>query len=67
MRNHSKETFGQELSKVDWFSILLSVDVDYYVNEFNRIFSSVIDRVAPVREARVRSRNTLWINPPILS
>ena len=66
-RDYSKDGFNHELSKIDWSSVLLSMDVNYCLTEFNRLFSLVIDKVAPFKEVRVRRRCSPWMNPHILA
>ena len=67
MKDYSKEGFLSELAKVDWSSVLSSDNADYCVTEFSRLFNSAVDKVAPYREIRVRSKKNPWINPGILS
>ena len=66
-RTYSKQIFIAELSKMNWSSVLLADNVDYAIMEFNRLFRSVIDKVAPFRDVRVRNRSSLWMNSRILS
>ena len=47
-KNYSRFTFLNELKKVDWSSILSSADVNYCLQEFNRLFRQAIDSVAPL-------------------
>ena len=67
MKSYSKESFVSELAKIDWSSVLSSDNVDYCVGEFSRLFNLAVDKVAPYREIRVRSKKSPWINPHILS
>ena len=60
-------TSRTELREIDWSKILSSADVDFCLNEFNRLFRSVIDVVAPLREVRVRNKMNPWMNSEILS
>ena len=39
----------------------------FAVSEFNRLFKAAIDKVAPYREVRVRSKGNPWMNSHILS
>ena len=66
-KSYSKEVFLDQLRKVDWFSVLSSDDVNFAVMEFGRLFKLVIDKVAPYREVRVRSKRSPWMNSHILS
>ena len=38
MRSYSKQSFLNELFKIDWSSILSSADVNFCLNEFSRLF-----------------------------
>ena len=61
-KNYSKASFTAALSRINWSSVLNSVDVDFCLLEFNRLFRSVIDTVAPLREIRVWNKlNPGWI------
>ena len=66
-KSYSKFSFLAELRKIDWSSILTSTDVNYCLSEFNRLFRSAIDSVAPLREIRVRNKMNPWMNSEILS
>ena len=66
-KSYSKFLFMAELRKVDWSSVLSSCDVNFCLSEFNRLFRMAIDRVAPLREVRVRSRESPWMNSHILA
>ena len=66
-KNYSKLSFIMELRKIDWSSVLTSVDVDYCLSEFSRLFKSAIDVVAPYREIRIRSKPNQWMNSEILA
>ena len=60
------EYFG-EMAKIDWSCILSSLDVNYCVSEFTRLFNAAVDAVAPFREVRVRSNPNPWMNSSILA
>ena len=66
-KNYSKISFLAELRKIDWSLILSSNDVDYCLSEFNRLFRSAIDYIAPLRDVRVRNVINPWMNSEILS
>ena len=66
-KSYSKFLFMAELRKVDWSSVLSSCDVNFCLSEFNRIFRSAIDKVATLREIRVRSKESPWMNSHILA
>ena len=66
-KHYSKELLNLELSKIDWSSVTLSVDVDFCLSEFLRLFTTAIDKVAPFHEVRVRKRPNPWMNSTILA
>ena len=59
--------FNMELSKIDWTGILTSVDVNFCLSEFSRLFKSAIDVVAPYKDVRVRNKPNPWMNSEILA
>ena len=67
MKFYSKHSFLNELSRLNWSSILSSSDVNYCVLEFARLFTSALDKVAPLREIRVKSKPNPWMNSTILA
>ena len=56
-----------ELAKIYWSNVLLSLDVEYCVNEFTRLLNAAVDAVAPFREIRVRNHPNPWMNSTILA
>ena len=67
MRSYSKQSFLNELFKIDWSSILSSADVNFCLTKFSRLFCMALDKVAPFREIRVRNRKNPWMNGIILA
>ena len=53
-KNYSASRFVSELPKIDQSPVLISNDVDYCLDEFSRLFRSVIDFVALVCDIRVK-------------
>ena len=66
-KDYSKASFTAALSRISWSSVLNSADIDFCLLEFNRLFCSVIDTVAPLREIRVRNKLNPWMNSHIFS
>ena len=66
-KSYSKASFLNVLRNVDWTSVLTSVDVDFCLMEFNRLFQLAIDSVAPLREIRVRNKVNPWMTGEIFS
>ena len=53
--------------ELNWSSILSSADVNFCLNEFIRLFGLALEKVAPFRDVRVRSKSNPWMNHHILS
>ena len=66
-KSYSKELLNIELSAIDWSDLLVSVDVDYCLSEFTRLFNQAVDKVAPFKEIRVRNKSNPWMNSEILA
>ena len=66
-KDYSKEVFVSRLSQVDWSSVFFAADVDSCLSEFSRIFLSVVELVAPLKEVRVRAKSNPWMNSHILA
>ena len=66
-KNYSKASFTAALSRVDWSSVVLARDIDHSLSEFHHIFLSVTERVAPLREVRVKAKSNPWMNSIILT
>ena len=67
MKSYSKLSFITELSKIDWSGILSSADVNFCLSEFSRLFNQAVDKVAPYKEKRVKSKSNPWMTSEILS
>ena len=67
LKSYSAELLRTELSKVDWSTVLLATDVDVCFSKFSRLFKGVIDMIAPVRDVRVKSKVSPWMNAHIMA
>ena len=61
-KNYSKEDFVNDLKDVDWESVANKEDVDSAVSTWNKLFTNIADRHAPVRKARIRGVRCPWMN-----
>ena len=54
MKNYSTETFNEELSEINWFKVINCDDVDVAWSNFKDLFMSVVDKIAPLKEKRLK-------------
>ena len=66
-KNYSKDSLVQHLGMINWSSVLTSTDVNFCLDEFCRLFMLAVDKVAPVRDIRVRQRSEPWMTAHILA
>ena len=67
LKNYSPALLSQELHLTDWSPVLFSINVDDALGKFATIFHGILDKIAPVRELRVRQKSEPWMNSDILS
>ena len=61
-KNYSKADFVNDLKDVDWESVANKEDDDSAVSTWNKLFTNIADRHAPVRKARTRGVRCPWMN-----
>ena len=61
-KNYSKEDFVNDLKDVDWESVANKEDVDSAVSTWNKLFTNIADRHAPMRKTRIRGVRCPWMN-----
>ena len=66
-KKYSKETYLRELRGTDWNDVYMAVNVDVALDSFNRLIHGVMDKVAPMRDVRVKQRTEPWMTPDILA
>lgn len=49
-KKNSKDDFVNDLNNVDWESVANKEDVDFTVSIWNKLFTNIADRHAPVRK-----------------
>ena len=54
LKNYSSAVLGQELRETDWRPVLFAINVDDALEKFVNIFHCILDKIAPVRELRIK-------------
>lgn len=63
MKHFNEEAFLTDVSDIDWERLLSdSDDINILVNKWSNLFSTIIDRHAPLTEMRVSERYCPWID-----
>ena len=65
-RNYSPEIFRRELRAVDWSLVYLAPSVDEAYGYLIGILREVTDRLAPLRQIRVKQRTEPWMTGDII-
>ena len=65
LKNYSKDDLLTALVATDWTHVYCS-DVDTAWNVFSNNFISVLDKVAPLKEVRIKNKTEPWMNNDIL-
>ena len=66
-KHYSKDLFIQNLDDIDWSDIFNCHNVDIAWGKFKSILLSIIDKVAPYKEVRVKQRTKPWMSSEILN
>jgi hypothetical protein len=66
MKNYSIENLNENLAKIDWTKIMLCDSVNQAWDMFKTHVTTVIDKVAPIKEVRLKQRSEPWITSEIL-
>ena len=65
LKNYSKDDLLAALTVTDWSHVYCS-DVDSALNVFNNNLLCIIDKIAPVKEVRIKNKTEPWMNNAIL-
>ena len=65
LKKYSKDDLLSALVATDWTYVYCS-DVDIAWNVFSNNFTSVLDKVAPLKEVRIKNKTEPWMNNDIL-
>jgi hypothetical protein len=66
LKNYSAASFVSELSNLNWTEILSLQNVDDAWKQFKDIFTTILDKAAPIKEVRLKQRTEPWMNSEIL-
>lgn len=66
MKKYSKETLVHELNAINWNDILTCNDTNNAWLSFENIMLSVINKIAPIKQCRIKSRTQPWITSDII-
>ena len=64
--NYTSEALTAALGKLDWSNVLNCTSVEKAWSLFKLAFLSVVDKLAPMKEVRVRTRAEPWVTTDIL-
>jgi len=67
MKNYDVKEFEEKLRSKNWFDVINCENVNEAWCKFSRLFKSVVDEVAPVKEVRLKQRSQLWFSGEILN
>ena len=63
----SKDLFIQNLDDIDWSDIFICHNVDIAWGKFKSTLLSILDKLAPYKEIRVKQRTKPWMSSEILN
>ena len=66
MNNYSYENFLMELNKINWFQVTDIGDVNKVRALFHNLLIKVLNRVAPIKQVRLKQRPEPWMDGHIL-
>lgn len=66
LKNYSKENCIAELTEADWSSCFYSSNVNDAWNNFQKVFSDLLDKIAPLKEIKLKNQTEPWIDSNIL-
>ena len=66
MKNYSFENFLMELNKINWFQVTDIEDVNQAWALFHNLFIKVLNRVAPIKQVRLKQRSEPLMDGHIL-
>ena len=65
-KHFKKSDFLEELSHLDWDIIHNSGDPNEMWNIWSHLFTSIVDKHAPIRETRIGKKRSPWITQSLL-
>ena len=67
LKNYDVDEFRKHLREVNWFEVINCENIDSCWSSFKSLFMQVVDKVAPVKEVRLKQGSEHWFNSNILS
>ena len=59
-KHYSKQEFLNDLRDIDWDWALNKDDIDFAVDDWNKLFTHVADSHAPIRKSRIKGVRSPW-------
>ena len=59
-KHYSKQEFLNDLRDIDWDRALNKDDIDFAVDDWNKLFTHVADSHAPIRKSRIKEVRSPW-------
>ena len=66
LKNHSAQALVDALSNIEWSNCLNSICINTNWVSFRKLFTSIIDELAPIKEIRLKQRAEPWMDSFIL-
>ena len=66
LKNYSVDGFNSELNQTDWSDLFLCQDVNEAMCIFNNKLLAVLDKVAPIKQVRIKQNSEPWVTSQIL-
>ena len=65
LKGYNVNNFQHILNNINWMEITNMCDVDTAWDCFQSIFLEILDKIAPLKETRIKQRSQPWINNDI--
>ena len=66
LKNYSNDNLVNEINSTDWTELYNCTDVNSALTFFNNTFVSILDRVAPIKQIRIKQNSEPWITSEII-
>ena len=67
LKNYDKNDFVSQLNLVDWSSVIYCDNVNLAWSNFKKLFMSVLDKVAPIKQVRLKQKSEMWFSSEIVN
>ena len=61
-KNFDEKVFMEEVSKIRWWQVYESNDVDVAVDIFTKKLTDILDKMAPVKKFQIRTKYAAWVS-----